>query len=80
MALLQLLLANITPGALPNFRDLVEELNLDGPKEIEQIVIDNTRETEILGKAITGILLLMLKWFRVSRTGPFAISSNRRCA
>lgn len=29
--------------------------------------VDSTRSNEITGKALTGILLLLLKWFRVSR-------------
>jgi len=65
VALLQLLLANFTQGSLPSFRDLEEDS--DEPEQMEQMIIDSAREKEILGKAITGILLLMLKWFRASR-------------
>jgi len=70
VALLQLLLANISPTPTPTFRDLDDDLRLDGFEDMEQTVIENTREKEILGKAITGILLLMLKWFRASRLFP----------
>jgi hypothetical protein len=52
---------------MPNFRDLDDELRPDTPEELETAMLDTTREKEILGKAITGTLLLLLKWFRVSR-------------
>lgn len=67
VALLQLLLANFTASTMPNFRDLDDELRPDTPEELETAMLDTTREKEILGKAITGTLLLLLKWFRVSR-------------
>jgi Domain of unknown function (DUF3402) len=53
---------------MPSFQDLDEEPRPDTPEELETTMIDMTREKEILGKSITGILILMLKWFRVSRT------------
>jgi hypothetical protein len=35
--------------------------------EMESLVLDSNRDKEILAKAITGILILLLKFFRVSR-------------
>ena len=67
VTLLQLLLANITASTMPSFKDLDEEPRADTPEELEIAMIDTTREKEILGKAITGTLILMLKWFRASR-------------
>ena len=67
VALLQLLLANFTASTMPSFKDLDEESRPDTPEELETAMIDTTRDKEILAKAITGILILMLKWFRVSR-------------
>ena len=67
IALLQLLLANFTASTMPSFGDLDEEQRPDTPEELETAMIDTTREKEILGKAITGTLLLLLKWFRASR-------------
>lgn len=32
--------------------------------------LDNTRLREITGKAVSGSLLLLLKWFKISRTLP----------
>ena len=64
VTLLQLLLANFTAGT---FRDFDDGPAPDTPEEVETAMVDATREKEILGKAITGILILMLKWFRVSR-------------
>lgn len=29
--------------------------------------VENTRSQEIAGKALSGILILLLKWFKVSR-------------
>ena len=70
VTLLQLLLANFTASTMPSFKDLDEDARPDTPEELETVMIDNTREKEILGKSITGILILMLKWFRVSRISP----------
>src|SRR5438045_9429709 len=75
VTLLQLLLANFTSNAMPTFRDLDQEATPDTPEEVEISMVDATREREILGKAITGILILMLKWFRVSRAFIHPISS-----
>jgi len=52
---------------MPSFRDLDDEPRPDTPEELETAMIDTTRDKEILGKAVTSILILMLKWFRVSR-------------
>ena len=80
VTLLQLLLANFTASTMPAFRDLDEDPAPDTPEEVEIAMVDTTREKEILGKAITGILILMLKWFRVSRTFPLSnCKSNIRC-
>jgi Domain of unknown function (DUF3402) len=68
VTLLQLLLANFTPNTIPSFKDLDEEAGVDTAEDIEIIMVDTNREKEIVGKTITGVLLLMLKWFRVSRT------------
>ena len=76
VTLLQLLLANITASTMPSFRDLEEEQTPDTPEELETAMIDTTREKEILGKAITGIIILLLKWFRVSRMLPLFRSSD----
>ena len=80
VTLLQLLLANFTASTMPSFRDLDDEPRADTPEELETAMIDTTREKEILGKAVTGILILMLKWFRVSRI-PFnlILNANNRC-
>jgi len=81
VALLQLLLANITASTMPAYRDLDEEPQPDTPEELETAMLDTTREKEILGKAITGILLLMLKWFRVSRIAHTTCkNTNARCS
>lgn len=80
VTLLQLLLANFTASTMPAFRDLDEEPRPDTPEELETAMIDTAREKEILGKAITGILILMLKWFRVSRTFPFLFEVLSRCS
>jgi hypothetical protein len=76
VTLLQLLLANFTANAMPTFRDLDEGAPPDTPEEVEIAMVDTTREKEILGKAITGILILMLKWFRVSRNSSSTLTSN----
>ena len=55
---------------MPSFKDLDDDARPDTPEDIEIIMVDTNREKEILGKAITGVLLLMLKWFRASRTRP----------
>jgi hypothetical protein len=67
VALLQLLLANFTSSAIPLFQEADEEMAPSTPEELETVMIDPARDKEIIGKAITGILILMLKWFRVSR-------------
>ena len=67
VALLQLLLANFTASTMPTFSHLDEEQRPDTPEELETAMIDTTREKEILGKVITGTILLLLKWLRVSR-------------
>jgi hypothetical protein len=67
VALLQLLLANFTSSTIPLFQEADEETAPSTPGELETVMIDPARDKEILGKAITGILILMLKWFRVSR-------------
>ena len=68
VALLQLLLANFTASTVPSFQDFEEEQRPSTPGELETAMIDTARDKEILGKAITGILIPLLKWFRVSRT------------
>lgn len=78
VALLQLLLANFTVSNMLPFKDLEEEPRPDTPEELETALIDATREKEIIGKSVTGILLLLLKWFRVSRKIPL-FESNARC-
>jgi hypothetical protein len=70
VALLQLLLANFTASTVPTFNEFEEEQRPSTPGELETAMIDIARDKEILGKAITGIIILMLKWFRVSRI-PF---------
>jgi hypothetical protein len=66
VTLLQLLLANFT-STTPAFRDLDDDPAPDTPEEIETVMVGAIREKEILGKAITGIFMLVLKWFRASR-------------
>ena len=78
VALLQLLLANFTASSMPAFQNLGDEQRPETPDELETALTDATREKEILCKAVTGILILMLKWFRVSRTTPSDVS-NLRC-
>jgi Domain of unknown function (DUF3402) len=73
VTLLQLLLANFIPNTIPSFKDLDEDAGPDTAEDIEIIMVDTNREKEIVGKTITGVLLLMLKWFRVSRTSPLQI-------
>lgn len=60
---------------MPTFGDLDEDPAPDTPEEVEIAMVDTTREKEILGKAIMGILILMLKWFRVSRIFIFQIAN-----
>lgn len=80
VTLLQLLLAHFTASTMPSFLDLEEEQRPDTPEELETAMMDTTREKEIIGKAITGILILLLKWFRVSRTTPpLGVRLNDRC-
>ena len=79
VALLQLLLANFTASTMPSFRDLEDEQRPDTPEELETAMIDTTREKEILGKTITGIIILLLKWFRVSRMARLGVRSDGRC-
>ena len=75
VTLLQLLLANCSNVTVP-----IQELDegaADTPEELETAMVDAAREREILAKSITGILILMLKWFRVSRTPRlFPFKSN----
>src|SRR5271155_5298870 len=79
VTLLQLLLANFTASTMPSFKDLDEEPSPDTPEELETAMIDTTREKEILGKAVTGIFILMLKWFRVSRIHLQTQNLTSRC-
>ena len=79
VTLLQLLLANFTASTMPSFEDLDEEPSPDTPEELETAMIDTTREKEILGKAVTGIFILMLKWFRVSRIHLQTQNLTGRC-
>ena len=72
VTLLQLLLANFTPNTMPS-KDLDEDSRTEAAEDLETVMIDTNREKEILGKAITGILLVMLKWFRSSRSSPFCL-------
>ena len=51
-------------------KDLDEDSRTEAAEDLETVMIDTNREKEILGKAITGILILMLKWFRSSRSPP----------
>jgi len=67
VTLLQLLLANFTSNTVPSFKDVDEDSRTETAEDLEMVI---NREKEILGKAITGILLLMLKWFRCSRSPP----------
>ena len=73
VTLLQLSLANFTASTVPAFRDLDHDSAPDPPEEVEAAMVDTSREKEILGKAITGILMLMLKWFRASRIRPLVL-------
>jgi len=66
VTLLQLILANFTPTTLPAFKE-DDESKPETSEEIQVVLVDLSREKEILGKAIAGILLLMLKWFHASR-------------
>ena len=79
VTLLQLLLANFTASTMPSFKDLDEEPRPDTPEELETAMIDTTREKEILGKAVTGIFIVMLKWFRVSRSHLQTQNLTGRC-
>jgi hypothetical protein len=75
VTLLQLLLANFTPNTIPSFKELDGDTGPDTAEDIEIIMVDTNREKEIVGKTITGVLLLMLKWFRSSRIRPLQIES-----
>jgi len=48
-----------------------EQVNADSPS-LSPEDADAVRTREITAKAVTGILLLLLKWFKVSRTYPDA--------
>lgn len=50
-------------GAAPGFHNDNEDLNCDAA--IDEL--DNIRLREITGKAISGSLLLLVKWFKRSR-------------
>ena len=45
-----------------NGNGLVSETMIDSADQV-----NNTRSQEIMGKAVSSMLLLLLKWFRVSR-------------
>jgi hypothetical protein len=64
---------------MPSLQDLEDNARPDTPEEVEHAMTDTSREKEILGKAITGILILMLKWFRASRIATMSAKSNYRC-
>lgn len=53
-----------------------EQQNVDQPSTLENI--DKERRSEIIAKVVTAIILVFLKWFRVSRMylnhGVIAIS------
>lgn len=70
-------------NGMPNFRmgqqlpnlfrshDSANGLNgMAGPENVDMSLedLDATRAREIESKALTGILLLLLKWFKISRT------------
>jgi hypothetical protein len=50
-------------GAAPSFHHDLEDLNCDAALD----ELDNIRLREITGKAISGSLLLLIKWFKRSR-------------
>ena len=67
VTMLQLLLANVTSNTTLSLREIDEETGPGTPQESEATIIDNNREKEVLAKGITGVLILLLKWFRASR-------------
>lgn len=78
VTLLQLVLANFTPTTLPMYKD-DDESKPETTEELQAVMIDLSREKEILGKAIGGILVLMLKWFHASRNSGTSSLSDPRC-
>jgi hypothetical protein len=67
VGLLQVLLANFTASTKPALQSLGDDQRPETSGELATAFTDVTRDREILCKAVTGILILMLKWFRVSR-------------
>lgn len=55
--------------------NIIGELNADAA--IDEL--DNLRLREITGKAISGSLLLLVKWFKRSREFKLIVSSFMRC-
>lgn len=89
---LPLLLYSLLSWGLVSFSILLGELWLTrfvAPEQISQPPptldeIDVIRHREITSKAVSAILLLVLKWFKVSRTSSqvihsFAFHERRRC-
>jgi hypothetical protein len=78
VSLLQLLYGFFPPSSVAVL--LIDDGYSDSEQleETEQAMVNNIRGKEILAKAITGILLLMLKWFRASRM-PLSSESDNRC-
>lgn len=62
-------------GPEANGNGHVAESIFDGAEHL-----NNTRTQEIMGKAVSGMLLLLLKWFRVSRELHQGLLDNRHVA
>jgi Domain of unknown function (DUF3402) len=63
VSLLQLLLGSCTASSIPTYADDCVKT----AEEVEAAAVDCNRDKEIIAKAITGIIILLLKFFRISR-------------
>jgi hypothetical protein len=63
---------NVSAIPKPDTNGDVDGLHNESRKSVEEI--DIIRSQEILDKALTGLLILLLKWFKVSRKLIFYIS------
>lgn len=61
-----------------SYSDCVDTSALDPPPPPPPTLddIDVTRHREITSKAVSAILLLTLKWFKVSREYPMAVTDE----
>lgn len=67
----------VPQGPKPPMQDMPGQSPLADAPELSPEEMDAARTREITSKAMTGILLLLLKWLRLSRKSSFSLRGSQ---